>query len=68
MKGRKTIEVEWMLNWANKQLAYEGHNQQHKAGICTMIERLLLDTGRYNGYRYLITSGDGYEYSREYYA
>ena len=41
MSGRKTIEVKWMLNWANKQLAYEGHNQQHKAGVCTMIERLL---------------------------
>lgn len=68
MKGRKTIEVEWMLNWANKQLAYEGHNQQHKAGICTMIERLLLDTGRYNGYRYLYQWTDGHEYCREYYA
>ena len=67
MKGRKTIEVEWMLNWANKQLAYEGHNQQHKAGICTMIERLLLDTGRYNGF-YYITTWPGNEYSRQYYA
>ena len=68
MKGRKTIEVQWMLNWANKQLAYEGHNQQHKAGICTMIERLLLDTGRYNGYRYIHPTIPTAEYSREYYA
>jgi len=56
-----------MLEWANGQLAYEGHGQGHKAGICTMIERILMDAGCYNGYNYLITSGDGYEYTRQYY-
>lgn len=67
-KGRKTIEVKWMLNWANKQLAYEGHSEEHKAGICTMIERLLMDTGNYEGY-YELEYGSEYtnQYCRCYY-
>ena len=67
-KARKTIEVEWMLNWANKQLAYEGHGQEYKSGICTMIERLLMDAGRYNGFHYIHPTIQTAEYSRQYYA
>lgn len=66
-KARKTVEVTKMLNWANKQLAYEGHSQQHKAGICTMIAMLLKDAGCYKGYRYLHLEHVQVEYNREYY-
>ena len=67
-KARKTIEVETMLEWANGQLAYDGHEQEYKAGICTMIERLLMNANCYNGYRYIHpTLTDTAPYSREYY-
>jgi hypothetical protein len=63
---RKTIEVKGMLEWANKQLsridAYT--TDEFKAGICTMIESLLMKSGNYKGFMYL--NGGG-EYSRCYY-
>ena len=52
MKGRKTVDVEDMVRWANGTLAYSGHSQSFKAGICTMIENLLMRAGRYEGFRY----------------
>ena len=67
-KARKTIEVQKMLDWANDMLAYDGHDQGYKSGICTMIERLLIDTGRYNGYYYIHPTIPNNEYSRQYYA
>ena len=42
-KARKTDEVEAMLKQANEMLAYHGHRQEFKAGVCTMIEKLLRD-------------------------
>ena len=65
MKGRKTIEVNMMVQWANTQLLFPGHSLEHKAGICTMVERLLLDAGRYEGFFY--TSDGVGEYDRNYY-
>ncbi len=58
---RKTIEVLKMLEWANKQLARtdEYADAKFKAGICTMIEHLLMETGNYQGY-------NEYEYGSEY--
>ena len=58
---RKTIEVLKMLEWANKQLARtdEYADVKFKAGICTMIEHLLMETGNYQGY-------NEYEYGSEY--
>ena len=65
MKGRKTIEVDTMVRWANSQLLFPGHSQEHKAAICTMTERLLLNAGRYEGFYY--TSDGVGEYDRGYY-
>jgi hypothetical protein len=63
---RKTIEVKGMLEWANKQLsrvdAYA--TDEFKAGICTMIESLLMKSGNYKGYMNLPNRS---EYSRVYY-
>ena len=58
---RKTIEVKEMLEWANNQLGRtdEYATEKFKAGICTMIEQLLINTGNYIGYR-------EYEYGSEY--
>lgn len=48
------------IQYANKQLARHSdsfdnrsHEVDYKTGIVTMIERLLFDTGKYNGYMYI---------------
>ena len=67
-KARKTIEVATMLEWANDMLAYDGHDQGYKSGVCTMIERLLINAGCYNGFHYIHPTIPNNEYSRQYYA
>ena len=54
-KGKKTIEVASLLEWANMQLARtdEFADVGFKSGIATMIERVLMDSGNYNGYHHL---------------
>jgi hypothetical protein len=49
---RKTIEVKKVLDYVNKQLSRtdEYCDDKFKAGMCTMIERMLYDTNQYNGY------------------
>ncbi len=52
---RKTIEVKQILDYVNNQLQRtdEYCDDKFKAGMCTMIERILHDTGQYNGYTQL---------------
>ena len=52
-KSRKTTQVSEILNYANEQLKRtdEYATQKFKAGICTLVERILWDTKNYNGYR-----------------
>jgi len=66
MKGKKTVGVNGMLDWANKQLQRtdEFADEKFKAGMCTMIERMLYDTKNYKGYMNLPNQS---EYSRYYY-
>ena len=54
-KGKKTVEVKGLLEWANIQLQRndEYADTGFKSGICTMIERILMDTGNYDGYMHL---------------
>ena len=65
MSSRKTIEVKGMLEWANKQLARtdEFADEKFKAGICSMIENLLMVSGNYMGYNELEY---GSEYTNQY--
>lgn len=54
-KGKKTIKVDTLLQYANAQL---GRTDKYAdagfmSGIATMIERVLLDTDNYNGYCHL---------------
>ena len=67
MKGRKTIEVKGMLEWANRQLGRtdEFATEKFKAGICVMIEELLHSSGNYQGYNNYV--GGTTEYCRYYY-
>ena len=54
MTKRKTLNVSLILAEANKQLARKDDfaTADFKAGICVMIERILMDTGNYEGYNY----------------
>jgi hypothetical protein len=69
---RKTIEVLEILNWANDSLAREDEfaTSEFKAGICTMIEKILFRTNNYKGFAFLernsTINSDNY-YSRFYY-
>jgi len=70
---RKTVEVSNLLKWANLQLARtDGRaTAEWKAGVCTIIEQVLMDTGNYEGFGFIdngnsITGTLGY-YSRFYY-
>ena len=58
MPGRKTVDVLMLLKWANKNLAREDEfaTVDFKAGICSMIERVLHDTGNYEGFGFLDNS------------
>tara|TARA_R100000734_G_C3309178_1_gene99834 strand:- start:89 stop:310 length:222 start_codon:yes stop_codon:yes gene_type:complete len=52
-KGRKTMNVEKMVIWANKQLCRTdeySNKDGFKDGIAHMIEMVLHQSGNYNGY------------------
>ena len=55
MKGRKTVEVEQMIKWANMQLGRtdEYVDMGFKSGISTMIGRILHNSGNYNGFQFI---------------
>ena len=54
-KKKKTLGVFHMLDYANNQLARtdEYGSSDFKSGVCVMIERILHDTGNYNGFMFL---------------
>jgi hypothetical protein len=53
-KKKKTLGVSHMLDYANNQLARtdEYGSMDFKSGVCVMIERILHDTGNYNGFMF----------------
>ena len=54
-KGKKTVEVKELLEWVNAQLERQDPYADvgFKSGIAAMIERVLMDSGNYNGYMHL---------------
>jgi hypothetical protein len=54
-KKKKTLGVSHMLDYANNQLARtdEYGSSDFKSGVCVMIERILHDTGNYNGFMFI---------------
>ena len=54
-KKKKTLGVSHMLDYSNNQLARTDDfaSMDFKTGVCTMIERILHDTGNYNGFMFL---------------
>jgi len=55
---RKTINVKFMLDNANDQLSRTDDfaTPEFKKGIVAMIERILLTSDNYNGFRFLNNS------------
>lgn len=52
---RKTANVKELLEYANKQLARKDEHatRDFKAGIATMIEKILYNANQYGGYIHL---------------
>ncbi len=48
--SRKTIEVSELLIEANRMLALDTISQKEKKGICFLLEFVLHETDRYNGF------------------
>lgn len=62
---RKTIEVGILLHRLNFFLASDKSTTEEREVMCTFVEGILMDTGNYEGYRYLPSAtGDG---TRRYY-
>ena len=57
-RSRKTISVEFLLEYANSQLERQDSDatMDFKSGVCAMIERVLHSTDNYNGFRFLDNS------------
>jgi len=72
MRPRKTVEVEQVKKMANDMLARtdEYATYKFKAGMCTMIESILLVSGNYKGFSFInptATPDDESYYARRYY-
>lgn len=52
---KKTVGVSQMLDYANSQLQRQDPDatKEFKSGVCVMIERILHDTGNYNGFMFI---------------
>ena len=72
MRSRKTVEVEEVKKWANGILAREDEyaDAKFKAGVCTLLEGVLHQSGNYRGFCFLVDdvrpSDAGY-YTRRYF-
>jgi hypothetical protein len=52
-KEKKTIQIEYIKDFVNKQLVNPNYTMEEKNGIITMLERILLDSNAYKGYMFL---------------
>ena len=54
MTNRKTVDVEYVKMYGNDMLRESPDaSVDHRVGIQTMVEQVLMETGNYRGYRYL---------------
>ncbi len=51
--ARKTVAVDALVRTANGMLAAPDAPRDGRAGIATLVESVLHDTGQYRGFRYL---------------
>ena len=60
MKAKKTIKVETLKTITNHQLSSD-ISQQEKGCLCTLLERVLHDTGNYQGFNYNFWNNGGHK-------
>lgn len=53
---KKTVKVDDLIDYANKQLSLNDISYDEKLGIINMIERVLLISNRYEGFIFLDNS------------
>lgn len=65
---RKTIEVDKVRRLANDYLTNSAPpNDRERAGVASLLEQILLETGNYHGYGYTIDNWRDDETRRVYY-
>ena len=52
-RSKKTINVEFLKDWINTQLAHPNNTIEEKLGFIATIETVLHKANAYNGYMYL---------------
>jgi hypothetical protein len=52
-KEKKTINVQYIKNFANEQLSNPDYTMEEKLGIITMIEKILGESNAYKGFMFL---------------
>ena len=52
-KEKKTIQVEFIKNFANLQLVNPNNSIDAKLGVIAMLEKVLSEANAYKGYMYL---------------
>jgi len=71
-RKKKTADVKSLIEWGNKQLARKDEyaTKKFKAGIAVMMEKILHESGNYEGFRFLVAGENKIEdesyYDREY--
>jgi len=60
---RKTINIDSVKNHANTFLASDNFTEKEKSGIIYLLEKILNETGQYNGYS---NNNDEGIYNRKY--
>lgn len=53
---RKTIEVEFVVQRANTYLSSAESTADGREAVCSIVESVLFEAGRYAGFRYLPTN------------
>jgi hypothetical protein len=52
MTARKTVEVADIQEFVNHNLQRDNLSEEAKAGMCSLLEKVLHDTGNYRGFMY----------------
>jgi hypothetical protein len=55
MMGRKTVNVEDVLAWANNYMASPSTTPESRKGVAALIEQVLHSTGNYAGFNLLVS-------------
>ena len=67
---RRTVRVEEIVGWANTQLSREDEHADigFKAGVCTMVEKIMKAAECYDGYSYKYPEKESKVHTDEYYS